>query len=235
MSNTLFLIPARAGSKGLPKKNTKILGGKSLIEYSIQFAFENASKNDLICVSTNDMDVVEIAKKNYGLDIPFIRSEELSNDTASTFDVIIHALNFYKQNGIYFEKLMLLQPTSPYRTRDDFQKINDIYRKTGADMVVSVKKSKESPYFSLFEEDRSGLLRRFITKTTYLTRQECPPVYVYNGSMYLVKISKFEEMKNFNFENIVKFEMPDYRSIDIDTQFDWAMAEYYNNIYDENN
>lgn len=233
MSSTLFLIPARAGSKGLPKKNIKQLAAKPLIGYTIEFAIQNSLKEDLICISTNDIEVVEIAKNNYNLEVPFIRSEELSNDTASTFDVIIDALNFYKQNGYYFEKIMLLQPTSPYRTQDDFQKINNIYRKTGADMVVSVKKSKESPYFTLFQEDNRGCLKKIITNSNYLTRQECPPVYVYNGSMYLVNTEKFLEIKSFNFENIVKFEMPDSRSIDIDTHLDWIAAEYYQNKYNE--
>ena len=233
MSGTLFLIPARAGSKGLPKKNIKQLGAKPLIGYTIEFALQNALKGDIICISTNDIEVVEIAKNNYNLEVPFIRSEELSNDTASTFDVIIDALNFYKQNGYYFEKIMLLQPTSPFRTQNDFQKINNIYRKTGADMVVSVKKSKESPYFTLFQEDKSGCLKKIITNSNFQTRQECPPVYVYNGSMYLVNTEKFLEIKNFNFENIVKFEMPDSRSIDIDTKLDWILAEYYQNMYNE--
>ena len=235
MSGTLFLIPARAGSKGLPKKIIKQLGKKPLIGYSIEFALQNALKDDVICISTNDLDVVEIAKKNYNLEVPFIRSEDLSNDRASSFDVIVDALNFYKQSGLYFERIMLLQPTSPFRIYDDFEKINNIYRKTAADMVVSVKKSKESPYFTLFEEDRNGMLKRINSFTRYLTRQECPPVYVYNGSMYLVNTEKFLEMKNFNFESIVKYEMPDTRSIDIDTELDWVMAEYYQNIYNENN
>lgn len=234
MSSTLFLIPARAGSKGLPKKNIKQLGSKPLIGYTIEFALQNALKDDIICISTNDIEVIEIAKNNYNLEVPFIRSEELSNDTASTFDVIIHALNYYKENGLTFEKILLLQPTSPYRIKEDFEKINDLYKKQSADMVVSVKKSKESPYFTLFEEDNMGKLKKIISNSNYINRQECPPVYVYNGSMYLVSVSKFLQKRNFNFENIIKYEMPESRSVDIDTQLDWIMAEYYQNIYNEN-
>jgi len=230
MSSTLFLIPARAGSKGLPKKNIKNLGGKPLIAYSIEFALKNAQKNDIVCISTNDLEVIEIAKKEYDLDLPFIRSEDLSNDTSSTFDVIDHAIDFYKLNGILFEKIMLLQPTSPFRTQDDFHKINEIYSKTSADMVVSVKKSKESPYFTLFQEDNSGCLKKMIANTKYTTRQECPPVYVYNGSMYLVNVAKYLEIRSFNFQNIIKYEMPESRSVDIDTQIDWILAEYFINL-----
>ena len=98
--DTLFIIPARKGSKGLPKKNIKSLGGKPLIAYSIDFALQNATKNDIVCISTNDLKVIEIAKTDFNLDVPFIRPDALSNDTASTFDVIIHALDFYKENGL---------------------------------------------------------------------------------------------------------------------------------------
>ena len=101
MSSILFLIPARAGSKGLPRKNIKNLLGKPLIGYTIEFALQNATKSDVICISTNDLDVVDVAKK-YGIEVPFIRTEELSSDTASTFDVLIHALRFYEEKGIFF-------------------------------------------------------------------------------------------------------------------------------------
>jgi len=175
-------------------------------------------------------EVIEIAKQQYDLDLPFIRSEDLSNDTSSTFDVISHAIEFYQLNGIHFEKIMLLQPTSPFRTQDDFMKINEIYRKTSADMVVSVKKSKESPYFNLFQEDNSGCLKKIISSTNYITRQECPPVYIYNGSMYLFNVAKYLEIRSFNFQNIIKYEMPECRSVDIDTQIDWILAEYYINL-----
>lgn len=235
MPNTLFLIPARSGSKGLPKKNVKYLRNKPLIGYSIEFALENAKQNDVVCISTNDNEVIEIAKKNYALDVPFIRPEELSNDTASTFEVIIHALNFYLKKEIFFNKILLLQPTSPFRTKSDFDQINTIYNSTNADMVVSVKKSKENPYFNMFQENENGFLNKIINSTTYNTRQACPPVYVYNGSMYLVNTDKFLKTKDFNFENIKKFEIPESRSIDIDTEADWVLAEYFEKFFNENN
>jgi N-acylneuraminate cytidylyltransferase len=102
-------------------------------------------------------------------------------------------------------------------------------------MVVSVKKSKESPYFTLFEENKKGYLNKILENSLFTNRQDCPPVYTYNGSMYLVNAKKFIEKKNFNFQKIVKYEMPESRSIDIDTQLDWVMAEYYQNSYNENN
>jgi len=235
MSKTLFLIPARAGSKGLPQKNIKNLCGKPLISYSIEFALQNCNSNDVICISTNDLNVIDIATKQYQIDVPFIRSEELSSDKASTYDVLIDALKYYEKNDCFFEKILLLQPTSPYRIQSDFEKINELYNNTEADMVVSVKKSKESPYFTLFEENKKGYLNKILENSLFTNRQDCPPVYTYNGSMYLVNAKKFIEKKNFNFQKIVKYEMPESRSIDIDTQLDWVMAEYYQNSYNENN
>jgi N-acylneuraminate cytidylyltransferase len=193
MSKTLFLIPARAGSKGLPQKNIKNLCGKPLISYSIEFALQNCNRNDVICISTNDLNVIDIATKQYQIDVPFIRSEELSSDKASTFDVIFDALQFYEKKDFFFEKILLLQPTSPYRIQRDFEKINEIYNSTEADMVVSVKKSKESPYFTLFEENKNGFLNKVIENSLFTNRQDCPPVYTYNGSMYLVNAKKFIE------------------------------------------
>ena len=130
---------------------------------------------------------------------------------------------------------MLLQPTSPFRIKKDFEQINELYNKNNVDMVVSVKKSKESPYFTLFEEDENNQLKKIINTSKFTTRQECPPVYVYNGSMYLVNVQRFIEMNNFNFQNIIKYEMPESRSVDIDTELDWILAEYFKNLYHEIN
>ena len=224
---TLFFIPARAGSKGLPKKNIKLLGNKELISYTIEFALENCSKNDIICISTDDNKIIDLAKVKYGIDIPFIRPAELANDTASTFDVIKHALEYYLKIGIEFDNLLLLQPTSPFRTEHDLRNIYDLYTKSLADMVVSVKKTKENPYFNLFKETDNGYLEKIIPNKKYFNRQECPPVYTYNGSIYLVNTQKFLELGNFNFKNIIKYEMPESRSVDIDTEADWVLAEYY--------
>ena len=230
----LYIIPARAGSKGLPNKNKKLLNSKPLICYTIEFALQNAKSNDIICVTTDDNEIIEIVKTRYNLEVPFVRPSNLSDDKASTFDVVIHALDYYSNNNISFNKILLLQPTSPLRIQKDFDNINRIYDDTRADMVVSVKKTKENPYFTLFEEDKKGNLIKVKPSPEYKNRQDCPSVYVYNGSMYLVNKKIFLQQLNFNFENIIKYEMPDSRSIDIDTKADWVLVEYYLNHMNEN-
>jgi N-acylneuraminate cytidylyltransferase len=220
----LFLIPARKGSKGLPGKNTKLLGDKLLIEYSIDFALLNKNFGDEVCITTNDPVIVEIAKSK-GVSIPFIRPEELSNDTATSYDVIIHALNFYEALGEKFDTILLLQPTSPFRNQIDLISLYNEFD-NDTDMAVTVKLAKENPYYSLFEENNEGYL--FKSKIgSFNRRQDCPEVYAYNGSMYLINVKSIKSSRIQDFKKIKKILMPDERSVDIDTLADWALAEFY--------
>jgi CMP-N,N'-diacetyllegionaminic acid synthase len=220
----LFLIPARKGSKGLPGKNTRILGTKPLISHSIDFALENMDQNDELCISTNDPEVVEIAKEK-GVSISFMRPEELSDDTASSYDVMIHAIHHYENLNQEFDSLLLLQPTSPFRIQEDFMRLKNLYDKN-TDMVVSVKQAKENPYFSLFEENSDGNLIK-CKSGEYERRQDAPIVYAFNGSMYLINIESLKKTKISEFKKIKKTVMPEQRSVDIDNMADWILAEYY--------
>lgn len=220
----LYLIPARKGSKGLPGKNTKLLGDKPLIEYSIDFALNNVKNDDALCISTNDEDVIAIAKSK-GISIPFIRPEELANDSASSHDVIIHAINEYEKLNQTFDAVLLLQPTSPFRIQDDLTNLIKEYS-INTDMVVSVKLAKENPYFTLFEENSEGFLNKSKTGN-YERRQDCPEVYAINGSMYLINIASIKKSRITELKNIKKIIMPEERSVDIDTLADWTLAEFY--------
>jgi CMP-N,N'-diacetyllegionaminic acid synthase len=220
----LYLIPARAGSKGLPGKNTKLLGGKPLVQYSIEFALQNLREGDELCITTDDDDVITIANK-MGISIPFRRPKVFATDTASSYDVIKHALEFHENLGFFFDVILLLQPTSPFRTQDDFNQLIASYNKD-TDMVVSVKNSKENPYFTLFEENSDGYLKKS-KESNFQRRQDCPPVYAYNGSMYLINAKSFKTSSLGEFKKIKKIIMPDERSIDIDTFADWNLAEFY--------
>ena len=222
----LYLIPARAGSKGLPGKNTKILGGKPLIVHSIDFALKNIKKGDELCISTNDKEVLEIAS-DLGIYVPFQRPDDLASDFATSYDVIMHAINYYADNDKYFDSVLLLQPTSPYRNQDDFENMIESYDDE-VDMVVSVKKAKENPYFSLFEQNSEGFLIKS-KEGNFERRQDCPEVYAFNGSMYLINNKSIKTSRISEFKNIKKTIMPDERSVDIDTLADWTLAEFYLN------
>lgn len=230
---TLFLIPARSGSKGLPGKNTKILGNKPLIVHTIDFALQNIDiKNDILCISTDDDDVIKIAF-DLGINLPFKRPSELATDEATTYDVIMHALNYYESQNTFFDNVLLLQPTSPFRLQEDFINLISAYD-NNCDMVVSVKKSKENPYFTLFEENELGFLNKS-KKGNFQRRQDCPDVFAYNGSMYLIKTDSLKNSIITNFKKIKKVLMPDERSVDIDTMADWILTEYYFNSINNNN
>lgn len=220
----LYLITARAGSKGLPGKNVKLLGNKPLISYSIDFAVRNLKAEDEICISTDDLNVIKIAN-NLGIYVPFVRPEELASDTATSYDVIMHALDYYEKHDKIFDCVLLLQPTSPFRNQEDFENLILTYN-NDLDMVVSVKSSKENPYFTLFEEDELGLLNKS-KKGDFQRRQDCPKVFAYNGSMYLMKVNALKSKKINEFKKIKKMVMPEERSIDIDTMADWILAEFY--------
>lgn len=222
----LYIIPARAGSKGLPHKNYKLLNNKPLIEYSVDFALENMTADDELCVSTNDHGIIEILEKR-GIAVPFVRPEELSNDTAGSYEVLLHAVNYYKKQGKEFDALLLLQPTSPIRAREDFVNVMKAFD-GDCDMVVTVKESKESPYFNLFEENTNGFLEKS-KQGSFAGRQLAPVVYAYNGSIYLISIRSLQKSKLSEFEKIKKVIMPPERSVDIDTMADWLVAEYYMN------
>jgi CMP-N,N'-diacetyllegionaminic acid synthase len=229
---TLIIIPARAGSKGLPGKNYKKLGEKPLINYSIEFALNIKDNDDVICLSTNDPDIISIYSNFSNINL-LIRPEELSTDLTSMNDVISHALYLFQNQGINFKTILLLQPTSPFREVKSYYEMCKLLNADEVEIVVSVVKSKLNPYYNLFEENESG----FIEKSKpgiYANRQSCPDVFAYNGSMYLMKKEPFNKFGLHGMKKIKKFEMTDKFSIDIDTKLDWEIAKYFLEYYPNN-
>ena len=145
----LYLIPARGGSKGLPGKNIKKLDGKYLINHAIDFA-RNFTTDENICMSTDSNQIIESALEN-NYKVPFIRPNILSTDTASTNDVMLHALKYYESKGFFYDLIVLLQPTTPFRKKEDLKNMINQWDEN-LDMMVSVKELHDSPYFSIFEE-----------------------------------------------------------------------------------
>jgi N-acylneuraminate cytidylyltransferase len=224
--NTLFIIPARGGSKGLPGKNIKPLNDVPLIFYSIDVArkFTNDSN---ICISTDDTKIKNLVEKGRNLKVPFIRPSELATDSAGTYEVLIHALDFYEmQMKKNYDAIVLLQPTSPFRTKKDVENALHLFNPSQHDMVVSVVETKANPYFSLFEENDSGFLEQS-KKSNYTRRQDCPKVYEYNGAVYVINVNSLKKMKINEFVRIQKSLMDKENSLDIDTPFDWEIAEYF--------
>jgi N-acylneuraminate cytidylyltransferase len=224
--NTLFIIPARGGSKGLPGKNIKPLNDVPLIFYSIDVAREFTNDSN-ICISTDDTKIKNLVEKERNLKVPFVRPSELASDSAGTYEVLIHALDFYEmQMKKNYDAIVLLQPTSPFRTKKDVENALHLFNPSQHDMVVSVVETKANPYFTLFEENDSGFLEQS-KKSNYTRRQDCPKVYEYNGAVYVINVNSLKKMQINEFVRIQKSLMDKENSLDIDTPFDWEIAEYF--------
>lgn len=219
---TLCVIPARGGSKGIPKKNIKPLGGKPLIYYAIDGARSIVKDTD-ICVSTDDPDIIRTVEK-YGLSVPFVRPDYLASDTMGTYEVLLHALDFYEKQGRSYDRIVLLQPTSPFRRSEDIKGAIDAYS-SDIDMVVSVKEASSNPYYNSFEEDPYGYLMISKGDGHYCRRQDAPKAWEYNGAVYVINAQSLKAENLSEFKKIVKYEMDSLHSIDLDTMFDWKVAE----------
>jgi len=219
--NCLFVITARAGSKDIPGKNHKPLGGKPLFMYSFELA-RRLTTDDNICVSTDDLVIADIlANENY--ELPFIRPSALASDSSGSYEVLLHALAHYEAQRKLYDSLVLLQPTSPFRRASQVTSAISMFSDE-IDMVVSVRESKANPYYSLFEEDESGYLKKMFPGN-FARRQDIPPVYEYNGAIYVINCNSLKDAPIESFMKVKKYLMDDVTSVDLDTPFDWFFAE----------
>ncbi len=218
----LVIIPARGGSKGIPHKNIKPLNGKPLIHYTIDEAREIVGDED-ICVSTDDSEIIKCVE-GYGLKVPFVRPEELATDTAGTYEVLLHALSFYEKQGRHYDAVLLLQNTSPFRKAEQIKEALERYNDT-VDMVVSVKECAANPYYCVFEENEEGYLHVCKGDGNIFRRQDAPKVYEYNGAIYIMNAEKLKTTHMHKMQKRVKYVMDDLSSFDLDTMWDWEMAE----------
>lgn len=223
----LVVIPARGGSKGVPRKNIKDLGGKPLIQYTIEAARE-VFNDDVICVSTDDKEIKEVVE-SLGLKVPFLRPPELASDTSGTYEVLLHAIDFYQNRDYIPDALILLQPTSPFRTGTHIKEALELYDNS-LEMVVSVKETKSNPYYVLKEEDNNGWLVNS-KEGNFIRRQDCPKVWEVNGAIYIINIESLRKKKMSDFLKVKKYEMSQNSSVDIDDQLDFFLAEMRLNEY----
>lgn len=220
--NLLIIIPARGGSKGIPHKNIKFLAGKPLICHSIDIARSVVSDRN-ICVSTDDAEIKRVVE-DYGLPVPFLRPSELASDHASTYGVILHALDYYALQGKEYDAVVLLQPTSPFRRVDDVKSCLDKYT-ADVDMVVSVKEAASNPYYDCFELNKDGYLVQSKGDGRIIRRQDAPEVYEFTGSVYVMNVRSLRSKDLNAFTKIVALEVDELHSLDLDTMLDWKFAE----------
>lgn len=223
--NNLAVITARSGSKGLKDKNIKLLGDHPLLAYSIEAAKESGMF-DQIFVSTDSERYAEISRQ-YGADVPFLRSKEISGDSASSWDAVREALEQYEKRGQRFDTVTLLQPTSPLRSADDIVKGYQLFKEKEADYVIGVCTMEHSPLWcNTLPEDMS--MDGFISKEIdSKPRQELPDYYRINGALYIVRVSVLDGVDDMYHQGCYAYVMPPERSIDIDTEFDFRLAELF--------
>lgn len=222
-NRTLYIIPARGGSKGIPRKNIKELCGRPLIHYSIDVARRLADDSHII-VSTDDDEIRQVTEQT-GLPVGYRRPAELGGDKVGSREVILDAMTYADGKGLVYDKVVLLQPTSPMRTVEDVEGCLALYT-ADADMVVSVAEAGCNPYYDCFEADGdSGYLHVSKGEGKYTRRQDAPKAWQYNGAVYVINPRSIRAMPLGEFPRRIPYEMPRSRSLDLDTPLDWVITE----------
>jgi CMP-N-acetylneuraminic acid synthetase len=220
----LGVIPARGGSKGVYKKNIKLLNGKPLIAYTIEAAIDsNLTK---VVVSTDDQEIAAVAK-SYGAEVPFIRPDHLATDSAKSMPVILHALKFVEQlDEEKYDAVLMLQPTTPFRTTKDINEAIAILESTNADSVISVVDVEgHHPARMKFLDNGKLIDPPFCESYENQPRQELQAMYIRNGAIYLTKRDTLLN-NSFKGNDCIALIMPASRSVNIDTELDFEYAEF---------
>jgi len=219
------LICARGGSKGLPGKNIMQLADIPLIGRSIQIA-KQVNRIDRVIVSTDSEEIAKVAIE-YGAEVPFIRPKELAHDSSSEWLVWQHAMNYLSNNDTYrIDGLVILPTTAPLRKVIDIENCLDEYEKGNVDVVITVTASHRSPYFNMVVNDDNGYSSLVIPYTKVHRRQDAPVVYDMTTVAYVLKPEYVQRSKWLLEGKVRSVEIPVERAIDIDTAFDFEIAEY---------
>lgn len=214
----LALIPARGGSKGVPRKNVRDIAGRPLIAWTIAVA-RAARGIDAVVVSTEDPEIAAVAR-NAGADVPFTRPTELAADDTPGIAPVLHALSMLPG----YDALLLLQPTSPLRAVADVEGVLALTQASGAPTIVSTRAAGDHPAW-MYTRDDTGALVRLDPTPAPPRRQDLPPLFVPNGAVYFAHTEWLIREQTFVGPGTLGYEMPAERSIDIDTPLDWRIAE----------
>ena len=223
----LFVITARGGSKGVPRKNIVKIGGLPLVAYKIISA-QRCKFDNRIIVSTDDSEIADISK-SFGAEVPFIRPQELASDTADSMDVVCHAMNWVSDNcKEKYDYICLLEPSSPFLTYEDINKSMQLMVGADADTMVGVKSADVAARFihPLDSEGKLSLFYKSIFNNRNVRRQDQPIEYTLNGCIYAAKWEYFTRNKLFHSINSIPYIMPTKKSVEIDTMLDLEFARY---------
>lgn len=221
---TVAIVTARGGSKGLPRKNLRLLGDKPLIAWTINAAHA-ARCIDAVIVSTDDNEIAEVALQ-YGAEVPFLRPAILASDTATSIEVVEHALHWLAKAGRIYDVVVLLEPTSPLREASDIDRGVSQMIASGAAAVVSVCRAESiHPTFMYRQRSDARLVPFLGQQPTGLRRQEIEPLFFLEGTLYASKIDVLNSRRSFYHEDTIAYEVPKWKSIEIDDIDDFTMVE----------
>lgn len=226
MKRYLVIIPARGGSKAIKDKNIIDLGGKPLIEYTITPALQLRTDGlvEYVIVSTDSQSIADIARQ-LGVDVPFLRPPELSTDTAKSIDYVFHALQFFEQQRVLFDAVMILQPTVPLRTYNDIvAAINIFEAHADAESLISVYQEEYICDLVMYKKTGDAALPLNPLHNKSVRRQEHGANYVRNGAVYITSVAYLRETRQIISDQPLCYEMPKIRSINIDTWPDLLLA-----------
>ncbi|MCM1521419.1 MAG: acylneuraminate cytidylyltransferase family protein [Muribaculaceae bacterium] len=219
----LVIIPARGGSKGIPRKNIRPLGGRPLVCYAVDVA-RAVAPDDMIVLSTDDEEIAQVARDCCGLSVDYLRPAELATDTAGSREVMLDVMDWADKRGLEYDCVLLLQPTSPLRTSDDVRRTLEAYD-SECDMAVTVCAAPCNPYYDCFETTPEGYLHVSKGDGLITRRQNAPAAWQMNGAVYAINPESLRRAPLGAFIKRIPVEMPRERSVDLDTSLDWIIAE----------
>lgn len=226
-SRVLCLVPARGGSKGLPRKNVLPIAGAPLVAWPVTAGL-NSKYIDLVVCSTDDLEIAEAAEVA-GADIPFIRPSELASDDASSIDVVEHALSFLESKGKAFDYIVLLEPTSPLTESHDIDAALEqlVHRSADAEAIVGISRVEHThPDYNITFDSANFIAPTSVKNFDDLTRrQELKDVYHLDGSLYISTVSGIRKNKSFYHSKTLGYSMPRWKSFEIDEYIDFVCVE----------
>ncbi len=212
------LIPARGGSKEIPRKNIKLIAGKPLIVWTIEAALRSRLL-DAVIVSTDDLEIADIARRA-GAKVPFLRPPELAQDQTPGIASVLHAIDQLPQ----YDSVLMLQPTSPLRTTEDIDGCLGFATQKNALSMVSVTEAATHPSW-VYHLNSDTTLVRFIEAGPIARRQDLPPAFALNGAMYFAQVKWLRLNASLIGAETMAYVMPKEHSVDLDTPLDWKFAE----------
>lgn len=225
INDILWLVAARSGSKSIPDKNIKLLGEIPLLAYRIKSAI-SISPNENVWISTDSEQYAEIGKQ-HGAVVPFIRPIELASDTASSVDVVLHAINEAEKKGLHFKALGLLEPTSPFITFGQLQNACELLLlNEEADSIVAVKETRPNSFFIQQESMYLSELAERLSKIKFQGRQSFKKEITPSGGFYIVKWDNFKIKKAFYTPKTMSYLVNVENELEIDEPIDWKFAEF---------